>query len=121
MITLFNQLTSKELVDYNLFSQIIDSHYEKFKYLYYILKEVDLDTIADITCTADENTLSTSIIPNKIKHTDKLIYVINERKSEYKKADYFNINVSWCNKVIHIDISMSGDEKECDIYADRFI
>lgn len=121
MITLFNQLTSKELVDYTLFSRIIDSHYEKFKYLYYIIKNIDLDDIESITCTDDENNLLVTIIPNDINRINDIIYTINARQKSYKKSNYFDIDVECDNASIHIDISMSGDEKESEIYANRLI
>lgn len=121
MITLFNQLTSQELADYTLFSDIVDLHYEKFKYLYYMLKKVDLSKISKILCTEDADSMSVSIEPKSIDYTNDLMYCINERKSSYKKSEYFTIDVTCYEKTIHIVIGMVGDEKEGDLYADRLI
>ena len=91
MITLFNQLTSKKLADYNLFSHMIELHYEKFKYLYYILKNLDLNTVSDITCVESDDKISVSIEPSKNSYTNDIIYIINEQKNLYKKREYFDI------------------------------
>lgn len=121
MITLFNQLTSSELADYTLFSNIVDYHYEKFKYLYYMLKDGDLSRIANIACTEDINTLHVVIKIDDIDYIDPLVYSVNARKARYNLADNFNVNISWYDHALHIIINVINNEREGDIYAGRFI
>lgn len=121
IITLFNRLTSSELADYTLFSNIVDLHYEKFKYLYYMLKDGDLSRIANISCTEDENTLYVTIEIDDTDYINPLVYSVNARKSRYNLADDFNVNISWYDHALHIDISVIGNEREGDLYAGRFI
>jgi hypothetical protein len=43
----------------------------------------------------------------------------------YGRRDYhnddFNVNISWYDHALHIDISVIGNEREGDLYAGRFI
>ena len=54
LITIFNQLTSSELADYNLFSDIIENHYEKFRYLYSLINNLNLSKVKTINCKTKE-------------------------------------------------------------------
>lgn len=121
MITLFNQLTSSELADYTLFSNIVDYHFEKFKYLYYMLKDGDLSKISDITCTEDIDKLDVTIKFDDTDYIDTLVYSINARKTSYSMADDFETNISWYDHALHITIAVINNEREGDMYAGRFI
>lgn len=121
MITLFNRLTTSELADYNLFSNMIDLHYEKFKYLYYMLKDVDLSGIDTITCDENEDRISVKITVLSDEYMSDIIHNIYERRDSYKKSNYFTTDIDHYSNTININISMSGREKERELYADRLI
>lgn len=121
MITLFNRLTSQELADYSLFSHMIDLHYEKFKYLYYVLKDIELSHIDNIVCVENVESISVTITPASIEHTSEIMFDINKRKDVYKKKEYFHIDIESYANAIQIDISIAGNEKEGDLYASRLI
>jgi len=121
MITLFNRLTTSELADYNLFSNMIDLHYEKFKYLYYMLKDVDLSGIDTITCDENEDRISVKITVLSDEYMSDIIHNIYELRDSYKKSNYFTTDINHYSNTININISMSGREKERELYADRLI
>lgn len=121
MITLFNRLTSKKLVDYTLYDHVIGYHYEKFKYLYYMIGDIDLSHIDNITCEDDEDDLIVYISTTKPKYLDDVVYTINDRKNSYSKREYFKLNVSELSDVVTLSIGIQNNEKEEDLYENRLI
>lgn len=121
LITIFNQLTSSELADYNLFSNIIENHYEKFKYLYSLIEDIDLSTIDKIYCSDDKYTLKTTIDARKNKYLNDIVYSINSNRYSYIHSDYFDMDIVQKHNQLIINIKMKSDLKEDDIYANRFV
>lgn len=121
LITIFNQLTSSELADYNLFEDIISNHYEKFRYLYSLINKINLKKIDKIYCKSSSSTIHVYIEPHEIKYINDIIYKINANKHNYTYSDYLNLDVYESNGVLHISISIDDDTKEGDLYANRFI
>lgn len=120
-ISMFNQLTSSELADCSLFTDIIDHHYEKFQYFYNIFSNVDQSLISNITCNGGESYIKVSITPHENNNINQIIYDINNSKHNYRLWEYFNINISECGGVLEIVISMNDDIEEGDMYGDKFI
>lgn len=121
MITVFNRLTSKTLADYTLHEHIVELHYEKFKYLYYMINDMDLSHIETITCEDDSNNLIVKIESTKAKYLNDVIYYINERKSSYNKSNLFTINIEEYSNIITLTIGIINDEKEDTLYGNRLI
>lgn len=121
LITIFNQLTSSELADYNLFEDIISNHYEKFRYLYSLINKISLRKINKIYCTTSSSAIHVCIEPHEIKYMDDIIYVINANKHKYTYSDYFNLDIYEKRGVLHISISIDDGSKEGDLYANRFV
>lgn len=121
MITLFNQLTSRKLADYNLFAQIVDNHYEKFKYLYYMISKLDFGKIDTIICDMSDSVIHVDITAKDNKYINTIIYTINNRKLSYKKAEFFLLDISEKGGTLTLSIGMVDDIREGELYADRFI
>ena len=121
LITIFNQLTSSELADYNLFYNIIENHYEKFKYLYSLIDDIDLSTVDKINCKDEDDVLSICIQVDKVKYLNDIVYIINSNKKSYVFADYFIVDLIQDRNKLHMTISVKSGMKEDDIYANRFI
>lgn len=122
LITIFNQLTSSELADYKLFSNIIENHYEKFKYLYSLIEDVDLSTVDKIYCDCDEeDSLTIYIEAAKTKYLNEIIFTINSNKKSYAFFDYFNTDLIQDHNKLCMVISVRNGMKEDDIYANRFV
>lgn len=121
LITIFNQLTSSELADYNLFSDIIENHYEKFRYLYSLINNLNLSKVKTINCKTKEYGLKVYIEPFEIKYANDIIFNINSNKHNYIFSDYFDLDLCEDNGILKIKISMMDGQKESDIYANRFI
>lgn len=120
-ITLFNRLTSSKLADYSLFSDMIENHYEKFKFLYYMINNIDLNNIDSIYSKTSKKELKTTIVPKNVKYANNVIFEINKRKQDYQYAEYFEIDLSEKNNNIQITISIVDNKKEGEIYENRFI
>jgi len=120
-ITIFNQLTSSKLADYSLFSDMLENHYEKFKFLYYLIENINLNNIDSIYSKATKKELTTFIVPKSVKYSNDIIYNINNRKHKYSLSKYFNIDLIEGKDVLQICISLANNKKEGEIYADRFI
>lgn len=123
MVTLFNQLTHDELADYSKFDNLLDYHYEKFKYLYRVIEGLTLEGIKSITC-ADKSEKELRIfifISDKKKAVSigkKLNEIVRTFKSDYKK--YFKVSVTVEEARLVVVISAKKIAKEEDIYEDRF-
>jgi hypothetical protein len=48
IVNLFNRLTDNRLADYHLFENIIDDHYDKFRYFYLIVSNIDMHNVIKI-------------------------------------------------------------------------
>ena len=121
MITLFNQLTSSELADYTLFTNILENHYEKFRYLYHMINDINLNKVVKIYCKETKSTITVYIEPHENKYINDIVYIINKKKNTYYNSEYFTTNISESKNILIIDISMSNDHEEGDIYANRFV
>lgn len=121
LITIFNQLTSSKLADYSLFSDIIEKHYEKFKYLYSLIEDVDLSTVDKIDCEVDQYKLRTIIDAHKNKYLNDIIYTINANRCSYIHYDFFNVDLIQNHTQLVIDITMKSNNGEEIIYANRFV
>lgn len=121
LITIFNQLTSSELADYSLFSNILENHYEKFKYLYSLIEDVDLSIIDNIDCEVNPHCLRTIIDAQKSKYLNEIVYSINSNRCSYIYYKYFDVDLKQDHTQLIIDIMMKSDNGEDIIYANRFI
>ena len=120
-VTIFNQLTSSKLADYSLFSDMIENHYEKFKFLYYLIEDIDLDNIDNIYSKASKKELKTFIIPKSVKCSNSIIFDINSKKQEYSLSSFFNINLTEEHDKLVVSIRIVDDKKEGEIYENRFV
>lgn len=124
ILTLFNQLTHDELADYTKFENVLDNHYEKFKYFYRLMGVVGLDNIQKVRCsdTDDSNTLCIEIEFENKKHLKEFEKsfddVVKTYKHYYKK--YFKVVVESNKTTILISIINKKISKEGEIYEDRF-
>lgn len=121
LISIFNRLTSTELADYNLFEDIIDNHYEKFKYSYYLIKDINLDTIDKIYCISKKNSINIVIKPLNNNIIDDLITIITKDISGYQYSNEFKISIKQSSVDIIIKINAVNNKKERDLYECRSI
>ena len=121
MITLFNQLTSSKLADYTLFENILEHHFEKFKYLYFLINKINLKKINKIYCEETKDLITVYIEPHDNKYISDMISDIERKQHLYCNSDYFYINIIREKTLLIIDVGMAENREECDIYEDRFI
>lgn len=121
MITIFNQLTSSKLADYTLFENIIDYHYEKFKYLYFLINGINLKKIEKIYCTENRNSMEVYIEPHENKYINDIVCAINDKRHDYYNYKYFHVDIIEDGGTLIINISMKNNREEGDIYANRFV
>lgn len=121
LINIFNRLTSSELADYNIFSDILENHYEKFKYLYSLIDEIDLKKIEQIYCKTKKNTLRVIIEPHNISYINDIIFEINDKRYDYIFSDFFTLNLVETQNYLLVEISIKDNKKEGDMYESRFV
>jgi len=120
IIYVFNQLTRNELADCSLFENIINRHYEKFKYFYYIIDNISLKNILDIKCQEESTKLYIYISFKTKKERDKFFNTFNNEvnsKSSFKYKDYFIFNVIKGIKNINITIENNNILREELLYG----
>ena len=122
LITIFNQLTSQELADCNLFDGVLENHYEKVKYLHSLLNGVNMSNIENIYCDSYlYDVLDVVIVPKDIKYNNNIIKKINKNLNNYFYSEYFEISVIEIKNIIKILISVVGGTREEEIYENRLI
>jgi len=121
LITIFNQLTSDELADYNLFVDLLENHYEKVKYLYYLLNGIKLKKINKIYCSPSQTSINVKIEPDDNRYINEIIYRINSNKKSYMFSDFFDVDIIEEREILKIDIRLKNGTEEADIYASRLI
>lgn len=121
LITIFNRLTSSELADYNIFSEILENHYEKFKYFYSLIDGVDLDKVEQIYARTGKNSLRITIEPHEIQYINDIVFTINKNRNNYTFSDHFTINMVESSGCLLIEIGMQNNKKEKSVYASRFV
>ena len=121
LINIFNRLTSSELADYNLFDDILENHYEKFKYLYSLIEDIDLKKIGQIYCKAKKNCLRVIIEPDNVSDINTIIYSINENRNNYTFSKYFKLDIVESQNNLLLEIGVKNNKKEGDMYDNRFI
>jgi len=122
LITIFNQLTSQELADCNLFDGVLENHYEKVKYLHSLLNGVNMNNIKNIYCDSFlYDVLDVIIIPKDINYNNTIIKKINKNLNNYFYSKYFEISVIEIKDFIKVLISVVGGVEEEEIYENRLI
>jgi len=121
LINIFNRLTSSELADYNLFSEILENHYEKFKYLYSLIETINLDKVDRIQCKTNKHNLRVVIEPDDISYINDIICEINSNRNKYTFYKYFDLNLTESHSCLLIEIGIKNNKKEGEMYASRFI
>jgi hypothetical protein len=119
LVNIFNRLTSSELADCDLFSDILENHYEKFKYFYSLIEDINVSKIDRIYCKTNKNTLRIVIEPEDTSYINKIIYSINSNKDDYTFSKYFNLNLIESGDCLLVEIETKNNVKEEGIYENR--
>lgn len=122
MIEVFNRLTSSKLADCSLFRNMLDEHYQKFRYFYSLIKNIDMKSISEISCVSKPQSIVITIIPSENNDINTIIYAINERKKSHPDSKLFVTNIVEYDGTISIEIMLYRLAKEGELYdVDRFI
>jgi len=121
LINVFNRLTDSQLVDCNLFSDILENHYEKFKYFYSLIEDINLNKIEQIYCKANKNALRVIIEPHDITYINDIVFKINSNRDDYIFSKHFKLNLVESKNYLLVEISTKNNKKEGDIYDSRFV
>lgn len=121
MITVFNQLTQTELADSSLFEDVMQNHFEKFKYFYAVMQVLSLKLVDKIVCSTATTQLVISI--NFEKKGDREKFSESFRNSLLDCPSclnkYFSVNVTTTGKKLNISIENKSISREDEIYEDR--
>jgi hypothetical protein len=123
MILVFNQFTNQGLADCDLFENILENHYEKFKYFYSIIEDMCLDKVQKIHCEEQESGLEIYILFKNKKDRDEFVTKFNKYQSKCSKSyydEYFELGMKNDANTLNISIENKNISKEEDIYENRF-
>lgn len=117
-IVVFSKLTKSELSECSLFEDILDSHYEKFKFFYSLIKNLCLKNVEKIICKEQTDKLlifiyfKTKTLLNNFNKSLTTEMTLNK----YNYANYFILNIDKEPKTINISIWNKGISEESEIY-----
>jgi hypothetical protein len=115
IITIFNQLTSQELADYSLFTNIIDYHFLKFRYFYYLINGIKLNKVKTIRCIESPEGLTIWLKTLDNKYLMELLTLIDKNINKEKDVN-FNTDAKLVDDSIEVVIYQSNDNREDDLY-----
>ena len=123
LISIFNQLTSQELADCNIFDEMLESHYEKIKYLHCLLKGVHMGSeISDLFCDSyDSSSITIVIIPRQVKHMNKIIKAVNSNKNNFFYSKLLYVDLAEKKSTIELTIGTRTGCEEESFYESRFV
>ena len=118
MITAFNCITEKHNADRDsIFNDIIEYHYEKYRYFYHILSSLRQSSIKDIFGEIEDSVLIIAIEPTSIDQLPKLYKAINKSKDNYILSTSFNLDMEETGSIIYLRFSLAPDiESEDSIH-----
>lgn len=121
MITVFNQLTHSELTDYSLFEEVLDNHYEKYRFFYNIMEPIELDKVKNISCEvpAHETELLITVEFDSQKDLNSFLAIFEARLCD-AVCRYFTVYLEQDGDVLNISIENKNISREGEIYEDRF-
>jgi len=124
MITVFNQLTQSELTDYSLFEDVLDNHFEKYRFFYSVMEFISLKHVKKIYCECPANKRELIIIVkfSGKKHMADFIdeFQHNLENTRTFLRDYFITTLNKDGNCLNISIENKSISRESDIYEDRF-
>jgi len=122
IITVFNRLTESELVDCILFEKVLDDHYDKFKYFYFILVEMNMVDVDTISCGCDDNILTFEISCANKKDSHKYRDLFQKQFEIFNNpyyTKYFDYVITYTDYEIRIELScLEGSEN--NIYESNY-
>jgi hypothetical protein len=119
MITVFNSLTNKKLKDCNLFENILSYHFEKFRYFYYIIRDIDLKKVNKIDCSETPSCLFIYINFKSKKNKEYFLKIIEKENQDCLSQDTkyskcFNLSINNVVNDLNISIENKNNYREDD-------
>jgi len=120
MIIIFNKLINSDLSDCSIFENILNYHYEKFKFFYSLIKNLCLKNVEKISCQEKIDDLliliSFKTKPLTTNFSKALQDTINS--NDYVYANHFILTINKNSNIIYISIMNKYVSKENEIYED---
>ena len=123
MITVFNQLTSSSLIDCDLFRNILDNHFLKFRYFYSLVDGINLSKVDTICCEEKDDHITICITPHENNYINNIVSTLNKNNKKRQGSKYFDTDITENESKIYLDIYLyDSNIKEGELYdANRFI
>ena len=122
IISVFNRLTEKRLADCILFETVLDEHYDKFKYFYFIISSIGMVDIDTITCRCEKTILLFTIKYTNKKDTHKYKELFQKHFEAFNHPyynKYFDYVITYTDFEIEVRLSCTeGSEK--NIYPSNY-
>lgn len=121
MISVVNRLTLNGVADCNLFDDVMENHFEKYRYFYDLLSDVDYSQITSLSCSCgeDQQSISIEVDFDKKAHRDKFEKAFNKKivKSSVFQSTYFAATCADGKKTLNISIENKTISGEDEIYG----
>lgn len=93
MIDIFNRLTESELSECELFKDILENHYEKYKYFYWQICDIPFDKVQCIICEPSESCILIKIEFKNNKNRDSFKKTMKNNISSFSSDDDENFSL----------------------------
>jgi hypothetical protein len=124
IITVFNRLTNSQLADCRAFEDILGRHYDKFKYFYYIIVNMENNEVDKITCKYSQQEITFIISLIDDKEAKRYVTLFKKNFSDFNDSYYKNyldheVRKERFNVIVRLVCKEKYKDEE-DMYEERF-
>lgn len=115
MINVYNQIVGEDDSDCTKFKEILDRHFEKYRYFCLLLEDMGGDMVDDYECVKQT---SSSITIRVYPSSSKKILDLKERMISLTKKKSYNNYFKYCitSDDAYVNIKISSKMKENEFY-----
>lgn len=104
MIVIFNRLIESELSDCDLFEEVLENHFDHYRYFYWKICKVSFNKVQKIECSPKENGLEITIIFKSNKHRDEFKDAMENKMTTSSDDKNFSLSIGTKSNRLNISI-----------------
>lgn len=103
MVIIFNRLVDSELSECDIFEDVLENHFEHYRFFYWKICDVSFDKVQKMECTPQDNGLEIIIIFKSNKHRDEFKDAMEENMTTTDDKN-FSLSIGTSSNRLNISI-----------------